>query len=85
VVKKVDAAELHFVITAVHAVAAGAELVTITSQNLVSIWLPRWPACMCAISLEETAWGRRALERKGREGGGEGAYETPCLNLARGT
>jgi hypothetical protein len=25
------------------------------SQNLVPIWFPHWPACICAISLEEAA------------------------------
>ena len=39
-----------------------------TSQNLLPIWLPHWPACSYKISREEAAWRREARGRKGRRG-----------------
>jgi hypothetical protein len=56
VVNQVDAAELRVVAAVVLAVTADAVLITKkNSQNLVPIWLPHWPVCMCAISREEAA------------------------------
>jgi hypothetical protein len=55
-----------------------------TFYNLVPIWLPHWPACMCRISREEAAWRRGARGRKKAGRSGE-TQETLCGSLARET
>jgi hypothetical protein len=67
VVKHVDAAELRVVVAEVLAVGVKAVLVAHHLPNLVLIWLPHWPACVCKVPREEVAWRRGARGRKGRE------------------
>jgi hypothetical protein len=50
VVKHVDAVELRIVVAAILTTAADAVLVAHHLPNLVPIWLPHWPACMCTIA-----------------------------------
>jgi hypothetical protein len=71
VVKHVDAVELRVVVAAVLAVAADASLVAKHLLNLVPIWLPHRPACICTTAREEAAWRLGASGKKGAGRSGE--------------
>jgi hypothetical protein len=53
-----------------------------TSQNLVPIWLPHWPACICEVSRAEAAWRRGASVRK--RAGGAKQHKKFCVALWHG-
>jgi hypothetical protein len=80
VVKNVDAAELHVVVTAVLAACAVVVVVAHRLPFFLYIWLPHWPVFMCKTPHGETAL-RRGARGINRAGGADKNIANSVLNL----